>query len=128
MHFVIQYVYTGCLNPEAFRRLGAVYRRLKEAKGINGPVPTQLSEDETKIDSSIVFDITTNTLVGFCGDKGDAHACSMDGVRVALPRGPDGIYHVKYHDDWAYVLAWPSSACHACGLPLPCHSGTLADF
>lgn len=89
-----QYVYTGSLNPEAFKRLGAVYKRLKEAKGIIGPVPTQMSEDETKIDSSVTFDLASNTLVGFCGDEGDGHTCSLDGVRVDLPPGPDGIFMI----------------------------------
>lgn len=88
---LLQNIYTGCLNPDAFQRLAAVYKRLKEAKGIVGPVPTQMSEDETKIDSSIVFDLAANTLVGFCGDEGDSHTCSLDGVRVNLPAGPDGI-------------------------------------
>ncbi|KAG5184284.1 hypothetical protein JKP88DRAFT_354462 [Tribonema minus] len=81
------YVYTGSLNPEAFKRLGAVYKRLKEAKGIIGPVPTQMSEDETKIDSSVTFDLASNTLVGFCGDEGDGHTCSLDGVRDPIHNG-----------------------------------------
>jgi hypothetical protein len=79
----------GWLNAEAFKKVAEVYARVKAAKLIEGPVPIQLSEDETKIDSSIVFDLTSNTLVGFCGDAGAKHKCGLGDMRVVLPDGPD---------------------------------------
>jgi hypothetical protein len=67
-----------------------LYRDILASKGIRGPVPAQLSEDETRVDATIEFDITTNTLVGFCGDKGAQHICSLNGEQVKLPHGPGG--------------------------------------
>jgi hypothetical protein len=85
-----QFEYAGSVNEAVVVKVAALYKRVKAAKGIIGPVPAQLSEDETKIDSSIVFDLRSNTLVGFCGDITEQHMCNIGGEHVQLPPGPDG--------------------------------------
>jgi hypothetical protein len=88
-------VYAGALNSEAFAQVAAVYRQLKSSLGLEGiAVPAQMAEDETKIDSSIEFDLATHSLVGFCGDTGPDHKCSVHGARVMLPRDAGGELNV----------------------------------
>jgi hypothetical protein len=86
----MQYVYTGALNPAAMQRVAALYSDALRTLDIRGPVPAQLSEDETRVDSSIMFDLSTNSLVGFCGTLGDSHVCNINGESVKLPAGPRG--------------------------------------
>ena len=86
----MQHVYTGALNPAAMQRVASLYREALQTLDISGPVPAQLSEDETRVDSSIMFDLSTNALVGFCGTVGDSHVCNINGERVELPAGPGG--------------------------------------
>lgn len=81
-----QHAFAGAVNPEVFEKVANVYRQHKQALGLaDVPVPCQMAEDETKIDSSIEFDRGAHALVGFCGRSGVKHQCDVKGVHVQLP-------------------------------------------
>ena len=80
-----QYIYGGALNEALFEAAGALLAKTKQAQNIIGPVPWQMSEDETKINSDVQFCLRSNELVGFCGIQSDTHKCDVAGARVYLP-------------------------------------------
>lgn len=70
--------YDGMLSSETIARVLDLVAQYKEEKGIDGPLPLEISEDETAIIPQATYNRRTDTIDGFCGPKGDAHRCSFD--------------------------------------------------
>jgi hypothetical protein len=65
------------VGPDAgvFKQIGEVYGELKRLLGITGPVPFELSEDETGVQVGATLCARTNTIRDFCGAIGVNHCC-----------------------------------------------------
>jgi hypothetical protein len=74
-----------------------------------------MSEDETKVDQSVVYDLASGTLVGFCGKDGDTHMCAVDGIHAKLLPGPGGeprVSDAPQFEVHSMLAPHPSSAAH----------------
>ena len=65
------------VGPDAafFKQVGELYREFKRLHGITGPVPFELSEDETGVNLGATLNARTNTIRDFCGAIGVNHSC-----------------------------------------------------
>lgn len=70
--------FDGTLKVETTVAVADVLMRLKSEKGIDGPVPLEISEDETAIIAQATYNRRSDTIDGFCGRKGPDHRCSFD--------------------------------------------------
>lgn len=70
--------YDGTLSIDTFVSVLDLIEQVKREKGIDGPVPMEIAEDETAIIPVATYNRRTDTIDGFCGPKGEAHRCSFD--------------------------------------------------
>lgn len=70
--------YDGTLSRETIASVTNIVVGLMEAKGIVGPVPVEISEDETAIIAHPTYNRRWDTIDGFCGGKGENHVCTFD--------------------------------------------------
>ena len=75
------FIYVLGLNEEAFKHIASILIKCKKRLGINGPIPFECSEDETKCIQVATWNRRLDTIDGFCGLKGSEginHKCSFN--------------------------------------------------
>lgn len=69
--------FDGTLNVQSACVVASLLGRVMREKGIVGPVPLEISEDETAVISQATYNRRTDTIDGFCGLKANPHRCSF---------------------------------------------------
>ena len=73
------------------KRVGELYGALKKAKGIDGPVMYERSEDDTTVPGASEFNQRLDSLIGFCGPlarDGQPHVCNPH-CSIVIGEGDD---------------------------------------
>lgn len=70
--------YDGTLSETNAMRILELIAQVKEERGIEGPVPVEISEDETGVIPMATYNRRLDAIDGFCGTKGNDHRCSFD--------------------------------------------------
>ena len=97
-----------------FEIIRDLYKDIMVLKGIEGPVPCLLAEDETAVNAVLRWDSKTDTIVGSCGPLcaqgcstkkeckargcGDPHACLFTTDRVCMIVGDNGASFQRLED------------------------------
>jgi hypothetical protein len=74
-------LYVGLLQESTFERVACLLKQIMASKGITGPVPFEVSEDETACIALATWNRRTDCIDGFCGPKATPevpHLCSFD--------------------------------------------------
>ena len=97
-----------------FKIIRDLYKDIMALKGIKGPIPCLLAEDETAINAVLRWDAKTDTIVGSCGPLcalgcatkkackargcGDPHACLFTTDRICMIVGDNGASFQRLED------------------------------
>jgi hypothetical protein len=80
--------YEAGVSDSVFEAVGLVYERAKVAAGITEPVAYELQADETTVPGASEYNQRLDSLVGFCGAKGDCHECDVE-ASIVIGDGDD---------------------------------------
>ena len=102
-----------------FAQISNIYVEAKKTHGVHRHVPIILAEDETKVKSRIVWEASSDTLVGFCGSK-DSHCC-VSNFKPVVGCGNSGYeaivdaFRLNKKGSFARVIACtPAEASYSC--------------
>ena len=66
--------------------VAVIYKQLMARLGIEGPVPYELQEDETYMNTRYAFDAWRDITLGTCSKSGPEHQCDANHEHVRLDR------------------------------------------